>query len=359
MSQTIRTRLNCAGSFETLIGGRSENQDSAGSADTALGDLIIVCDGMGGLKGGKHASSLAVKTVIEYVSSVSGDSDPVETMKTAVAKANSIVSEEGMKDEYKGMGTTLVALLITPFSAVVAQVGDSRVYQLRKGKKIFRTSDHSMVFDMVRANVITEEQARLSDCSNIILKAVGIDKTVAPDIYELPYRKGDRFVLCTDGFWGAVDEPTLLKMLTERGSLDDRTRTMAHEIDDIGMENGGGHDNLTVAVIDVFMDSGMRDKNFSRQTIVSMVPYLLLVISIGFNIYFVAGSLKLRQDMTGNCSGQLYSGIKTDLESLREDINAIGDLSPADCLTVAKIEGIIDRLDVRENKTESSDTNEK
>ena len=333
--------------MESLIGGRSENQDSAGSADTSLGDLIVVCDGMGGLKGGKRASSLAVRTVIEYVASVSDDADPVETMKTAVARANSAVVKEGHKDEYKGMGTTMVALLITPESAVVAQVGDSRVYQLRNGKKVFRTSDHSMVFDMVRANVITEEQARLSDCSNIILKAIGVGETVEPDIFELPYRKGDRFVLCTDGFWGAVDEPTLLKMMSRKGNLESRLRAMASEIDEIGKENGGNHDNLTAAIIDVFMNSGLKEKRTPRQTFVRWIPYVLLAASIGANIYSAMFSCNLKK---------IQGSVRADLDSLYSDISAVKDLSPVDGLTVIKIREILDKLPSEDNGNQADTT---
>ena len=347
MSQTIRTRLNCTGCIESLIGGRSENQDSAGCADTPLGGLIIVCDGMGGLKGGKHASSLAVKAVIEHVGSAPEDSDPVETMKAAVAKANSAVYAEGRKEEYKGMGTTLVALLITPVSAIVAQVGDSRVYQLRKGRKIFRTSDHSMVFDMVRANVITEEQARLSDCSNIILKAIGVNETVEPDIIELPYCRGDRFVLCTDGFWGAVDEPTLLKMLSRKGDIETGLRAAALELDEIGKENGGGHDNLTAAVIDVYMNSMLKEKRSSRRILPGLIPYMLLVASIGLNVWlaFTCHDLKKSSD-----------AVRTGLDSLYSQITEVNDSSVVSILTGAKVKAILEQIGESESQTDTTET---
>ena len=94
----------------------------------------------------------------------------------------------------KGMGSTATVLLLSDKSAFVAHVGDSRVYQIRSGKKIFRTFDHSMVFELVKQKVITEEQARLSAQSNIITRALGMQPDLQVDVVERPYEKGDRFV---------------------------------------------------------------------------------------------------------------------------------------------------------------------
>lgn len=88
------------------------------------------------------------------------------------------------------MGTTVTVLLINEEKATVAYVGDSRIYQIRKGRKIFRTFDHSMVFRMVKKKIITEEQARLSAQSNIILRAVGLKPDLDVDVFDLPYDKG-------------------------------------------------------------------------------------------------------------------------------------------------------------------------
>ena len=100
------------------------------------------------------------------------------------------------------MGSTCTVLLINDTSAIVAHVGDSRVYQIRGRNKIFRTFDHSMVFDLVKQKVITEEQARLSAQSNVITRALGIKPDIEVDVVELPYDAGDRFILTTDGIHG-------------------------------------------------------------------------------------------------------------------------------------------------------------
>lgn len=93
-----------------------------------------------------------------------------------------------------------------PKFATIAHVGDSRVYQFRGRTKIFRTFDHSMVFDLVKQKVITEEQARLSAQSNVITRALGIKPDLEVEILERPFEAGDRFLLCTDGIHGSIEE---------------------------------------------------------------------------------------------------------------------------------------------------------
>ena len=133
--------------IQSRIGGRSENQDFFGSSKTPLGDLIIVCDGMGGHNGGRHAAELAVKTIIEKFENSTSDR-PAYSLQTAIEKANALIWEESNSNpQLKGMGTTVVALLITDERAICCHVGDSRLYQIRNEKIIHRTFDHSHVFE--------------------------------------------------------------------------------------------------------------------------------------------------------------------------------------------------------------------
>lgn len=189
------------GFIDSRIGGREENQDAAGIRDTNVGYLVVVCDGMGGMQGGSVASKLAVRTILDVVDAAEKDSNPAEVLMEAIQCANKAIISEGQNNpQLRGMGTTVTAILLTAYSAITAYVGDSRIYQVRKGKKVFRTFDHSMVFEMVKKKVITEEQARLSAQSNVILKALGISQDLEVTMSEQPYLRGDRFVLCTDGF---------------------------------------------------------------------------------------------------------------------------------------------------------------
>ena len=223
------------GFIDSRIGGRKENQDSAGIKETQLGYLVVVCDGMGGMQGGSIASQLAVKTILETVASADKQSNPSMTLIKAIRSANMAIIEEGQNNpELQGMGTTVTALLLTPYSAITAYVGDSRIYQLRDGKKIFRTFDHSMVFEMVKKKVISEEQARLSAQSNVILKALGINPDIEVEVTERPYQKGDKFILCTDGFWGAMPEEEFIRHLSEKSPINKILESTANVVESIG-----------------------------------------------------------------------------------------------------------------------------
>ena len=228
------------GFAESRIGGRQENQDSYGAANTKRGFLVTVCDGMGGGPGGKTASTIAVKEIVAGVDESSDDETIPNVIIKAVRRANMAILEEGNKTpSLRGMGSTATVLLITEQSAFVAHVGDSRVYQLRGKKKVFRTFDHSQVFELVKQGIITEEVARLAANSNIITRALGIAPDVEVDIQELPYEKGDRFLLCSDGIHGMMPEKNLIKMVTNKKvSLGVVVDDVATFVDDEGRTNG-------------------------------------------------------------------------------------------------------------------------
>lgn len=247
---------------ESRIGGRAENQDSYGWQDTPLGYLVSVCDGMGGGPGGKTASAMAVREILASVGEATGDEAPADMVARAVRRANQAIFDAGRQQPtLHGMGTTATVLLIGAQSAVVAHVGDSRVYQLREGKKVFRTFDHSLVFQQVAKGIITEEQARVSGRSNLITRALGICSSVDVEVHELPYLRGDRFLLCTDGIHGTMPEEHLIDMVADRQmSPCDVTDGVATLVDALGHSLGGRHDNLTLALVETHKDSAPQPK---------------------------------------------------------------------------------------------------
>lgn len=280
------TPPDLSGYVESRIGGRSENQDSYGWKETPFGFLVTVCDGMGGGPGGKTASSLAVREIIEGVMQGSSDDTVVNILIKAVRRANMAILERGNENPaLKGMGSTCTVLLINDTCATVAYVGDSRVYQLRGRSKVYRTFDHSLVFDLVRQKVITEEQARLSTQSNIITRALGAQYDVQVDVAELPYLSGDLFLLCTDGIHGAVPERRLIEMATDRRqSLGAVTDGIATTIDGEGRNSGGGHDNLTLAVIRTNNNSKLKQKMTTRLKILIGTLAVICCVSLFLNI---------------------------------------------------------------------------
>lgn len=289
MVEPITTKYEAVGFIDSRVGGRKENQDCAGARDTELGLLVVVCDGMGGMQGGQIASSVAVTSIMQSFSKVDIQSDPSMTLVKSIIDANANILAKASEDpNLHGMGTTVTALLITPKSAIIAHVGDSRVYQLRGTQKAFRTFDHSMVFQMVKKKIITEEQARLSAQSNVILRALGVKPDVEVEVHEVPFLKGDRFILCSDGFWGAMPESDFLQRVTDRTrEIDQVLESTANEVEKIGKEKGGEYDNLTAAIIDVKSNSKMKVKMNKCAKIIIGVLALFLVASLSFNGYYV------------------------------------------------------------------------
>lgn len=227
---------------------RDENQDYFGAYEhTVYGDLWIVCDGMGGAQGGRTASILAVEAVRETMSHP-GAEDEVQALFAGVAAANQRIFERSQATpELKGMGTTLVALLIHEGRAYVTHVGDSRAYLLRDGTLRQFTKDHTLVQEMLDDGALTPEQARHHPDGNIITRSVGIGPQVAVDIdtAALDVQVGDRWVLCTDGLTGQVSDE-LIQSMTGELSPARACRalvTLANE--------AGGPDNITIQVVEV------------------------------------------------------------------------------------------------------------
>lgn len=283
--QQLKTPNFIAGYAESRIGGRSENQDSYGSAETPYGFVVTVCDGMGGGPGGKTASSIAVNEIINGIKEGNPDDTASNIIIKAIRRANLAIIAQGQETPtLKGMGSTCTVLLINEECAIVAHVGDSRVYQLRGKSKVFRTFDHSMVFDLVRQKVITEEQARLSAQSNVITRALGIKPDIEVDVVVLPYDSGDRFVLTTDGIHGSVSEIELIDMVSDRKhALGTVTDEIATTIDGKGRSEGGGHDNLTIAIVEPKINSKLRSKMNTKTKLILGAVSLICLLSLVFN----------------------------------------------------------------------------
>lgn len=253
---TISSTYPIQGCVDSRIGGRSENQDFWGYADTPSGFLLVVCDGMGGGPGGRTASSTVVNSVIQFIKEHAEVKDRKELLTSAIKAADANIAEIIQQNpSLEGMGTTIVCLFLNKDSAVIAQVGDSRLYQMRLGQLVFRTQDHSLVAECVRKGELTEEEARLSSNSNILTKAVNGRGMATPSLYEVAYEKGDYFFLCTDGIWNTLSEKDLIKALHETRDISATTLKIANDIDELGKMSGGHHDNLTLALLETLSDS--------------------------------------------------------------------------------------------------------
>ena len=301
-------------------GGRPENQDDWGIFDTPLGCLLIVCDGMGGGPGGKTASYIVKQVIARTLLECSSQTSRFDALKMAVSKANDALYQK--MDEtpsLRGMGSTMVAILINAYSIVVAHLGDSRCYRIGLGRVLFRTDDHSLVGELVRNKAMTEEQARVSPQSNVITRGLGNTNNHVAELTEIPYRKGDRFVLCTDGVWGIMPHDQVVNRLTSQQDLISLVSNLSAEIDQRGFVAGGNHDNHTLAIVEMGSDSVLKDTMSKYLKIVLGLLSALLVVSVIVNIVCfnkisdmpeIAKLEQKNQDLKNNLA--IYQDVKTE-----------------------------------------------
>lgn len=315
----INTNTKFAVIAESRIGGRQENQDTCAWQDTKHGFLLLVCDGMGGGPSGKVASQMAADAIVNAVLDSDAAADRRDVLARAIRRANdTLLAAQASEPRLRGMGTTVTALLIDRSSAVVAHVGDSRVYQLRGSSKIFRTFDHSHVFELVKAKALTEEEARMSGESNVITRALGPMEKAEPEIVELPYEKGDRFMLCTDGIWGAMPEKELIRIAGGTKALAGAVESLVIKVDETGRANGGHHDNLTVAILQTPFNSKLKPKMSTR------VKYLLYALAALCCISLLGNFIQYRINAgIDNAEARELSDIPTDAVVTRAELVSI------------------------------------
>ena len=216
---------------------RRNNQDAV-----ILGNgLAGVADGMGGHNGGEIASAGLRDGLLRETK---GSKPDQETLREAVQTVNRELWEQQEKDfSLTGMGTTLTIAWPTEKEMIIGQVGDSRAYLLRGGEMKQVTEDHSMVADMVRKGVLTEEQAACHPMRNYITRAVGTEENVEIDLTVHDRRRGDRWLICSDGLYGMVPR-NRLKMLMELENLEESAEKMLQ-----AALEGGGKDNISLVLL--------------------------------------------------------------------------------------------------------------
>ena len=229
---------------------RKQNQDSYRIEQLDRGNLLcIVCDGMGGAKSGNIASSLAVDVFVEEVRRCWKpvmEQDKVDQMlRSAVKLANFTVYDQSRQfEEFDGMGTTLVAVMVRGRKATVVNVGDSRAYHVGKSGIRQVTKDHSLVESMVDHGDITADEARHHPSRNLITRALGRDTNAACDGYIRPMAQGDYLLLCTDGLVNTVtDQEMLFEIL--HGQDEDTCLSRLMEI----AKAQGAPDNVTAVLM--------------------------------------------------------------------------------------------------------------
>ena len=228
---------------------REMNQDYYFATDTNLGNLpnlFIVADGMGGHKAGDYASRHTIERVVASISRNSSE-EPVTIIQEAISKANELLVAESNEDETKcGMGTTLVIATLVGDKLIVANVGDSRLYVISDMVRQI-TRDHSLVDEMVRLGELNPSEARSHPDKNIITRAIGAQKDVKADFFEVELAKDDYVLMCTDGLTNMVRDEEILDIVRS----EKEPEAIAHKLVRMA-NNNGGRDNITVTIIKPF-----------------------------------------------------------------------------------------------------------
>lgn len=244
-------------SGKTDIGMKRKcNQDSYAVFSKNGYFCAIVCDGMGGAKGGNVASGLAVKTfasVIKKAFAAKSADDYNEKeikllMKTAVYEANDAVYKKSLTDdELEGMGTTLVAILICLSGTYAVNIGDSRLYCQRDGVLKQISKDHSFVQYLIDKGEITPEEAAEHPNKNIILRALGVNDKVESDHFRID--SYDRLLLCTDGLTNHVSNQRIGEIIS--GAYLNKPPSYKARVEKLIAEanSGGGLDNITAVLV--------------------------------------------------------------------------------------------------------------
>ncbi len=216
------------------------------------GVLALVADGMGGANGGKCASTIAASLIPKIYTE--NDGDPPSALEAALKVANQrIYSKAQSEENLNGMGTTCVAMALTPQQVWLAWVGDSRIYLIRNKQLFQMTEDHSVVAGMVREGLLTSEQASCHEERHVLTRALGTRPEVDVAVWResMPVRVGDRFLLCSDGLHDLVSESELLE-LGVRGSVAEAAASLVDRANELG-----GPDNISAILLEV----GLRRPN--------------------------------------------------------------------------------------------------
>lgn len=243
----------------TDVGRKRKHNEDAYALDEAEG-LYIVADGMGGHAAGEVAAKITVETIGEFIAATRQKEEATWPFKynhelhfnsnrlaIAIEKANErVMSAVAAQPWLKGMGTTVVAGLLNEKILSLAHVGDSRAYLYRAGELTRLTDDHSWVHEQVSAGILTEDEAKTHPLKNVVTRALGGGPSVAPDLREMEFSRGDAFLFCSDGLTTMLSDEEIRDSIAV-----DENRTaeaLCQGLVDLANEKGGV-DNITVVYV--------------------------------------------------------------------------------------------------------------
>lgn len=224
---------------------RSNNEDAC---FVLLPDKVyVVADGVGGGNAGEIASRTAVNEIANYIlehpiGDVSNKYAVVNYLQDCLDQANSkIFNMAHTYEENTGMATTAIIVYAVCGKVYITNVGDSRVYLYRSGQFVQLTEDHTYVNTLVKAGILSKEQAIVDERKNVITKALGAEPTVDPDFFQVEIKKDDVFLICTDGLYDEVGNQEIIQVLNENMSMSDVCNELIRRAN-----KNGGRDNITI-----------------------------------------------------------------------------------------------------------------
>jgi PPM family protein phosphatase len=221
---------------------RSSNEDAFGYS--VEHGVYVVCDGMGGAAAGEVASSLAVDELLRRLADGCPASPHTEAERAITSANQTIYSRAQRNQKFSGMGTTVVMFIAEERHVWFLNIGDSRGYRLRNRRLEQITVDHSHVEEQIRLGRMSRAEAERSPFRNIITRALGTQRVVTPDVFELASEPGDLFLLCSDGLTRELSDPLIESLLSIDLPLDHLCSRL------VGAANkAGGHDNITCLLV--------------------------------------------------------------------------------------------------------------
>ena len=217
--------------------------------------VYVLADGVGGGNSGEIASRTAVSEIANYVvqhpiSRMMDKFEIVGYLKDAIDSANSKIYDMARAhEEYAGMATTAVVVYIRKGKAYIGNIGDSRVYLFRAGTLMQLTEDHTYVNTLVKAGILSREEAEQDERKNVIVKALGAEPSVEPDFFQVEIKTDDILIICSDGLY---DELSTDEIIQTVGGQENMSELAALLIDKAN--HNGGHDNVTVISLKVQED---------------------------------------------------------------------------------------------------------
>jgi PPM family protein phosphatase len=235
---------------------RANNEDNFGY-DVKEG-IFVVCDGMGGQAAGELASKIAVDTVMDYFHQDGGKSDShvpnpafvdyserAKGLANAIRLANQAIQQTAARNPAQaGMGSTIVAVSTGGTEFSTANIGDSRIYLIRGDAIQQLTHDHSLVMEQVRRGLMTLEEAEKSEMQNVIVRALGTEETVEPDLDDHEFAAGDVLMLCSDGLSRYVKGKEMMEIICGNEDLEQTCDKLIE-----AAKRGGSDDNITCLLV--------------------------------------------------------------------------------------------------------------